>query len=281
MTMTELRNHAIGLLDQANGGVPCKICDSHATPFDLVDFNKTGHHSKYPYGVAGIPVRYDRCDNCGFIFTGFFDSFTADQWSEYVYNDEYYIGVDPEYAEIRPQYNARWFSTLLAGRKGSLLGLDYGGGNGRTVELMRTMGWAYDCWDPFGHTDMAPENAGRYNFCSSMEVFEHTPDPVGSLRSLVEKCSPDKLMIMIGTGAHDGIVTDETRLNWWYAAPRNGHISLYSKKSLEMLAAKFGLDYVSLSMGTHLMVRGYSEREAKIMLLRGKLMAKLRSVLRL
>jgi hypothetical protein len=281
MTMTELRTHAIGLLDKQSEGTPCKICGARATPFDLVDFNKTCHQSKYPYGIAGIPVRYDRCDDCGFIFTEFFDSFTGEQWSKYVYNDEYYIGVDPEYAEVRPQGNARWFTAFLAGRKGSLIGLDYGGGNGKTAELMRAQGWTYDCWDPFGLTDMAPENVGHYNFCSSTEVFEHTPDPVGSLRSLIEKCHPGKLMIMIGTGAHDGIVTDETRLNWWYAAPRNGHISLYSKRSLAVLAAKFGLTYVSLSMAAHLLVRGYSRRETQAMPLRSKLRMKVRSVLRL
>jgi len=88
-------------------------------------------------------------------------------------------------------------------------------------------------------------------------------------------------MVMIGTGIHDGAVSDETRLNWWYAAPRNGHISLYSRKSLEVLAAKFGLTYVSFSMGTHLLVRGYTKRETQSLLLRAKLRAKIRSVLKI
>jgi len=281
MTMTELRAYAIDLLNASINSPACKICSGHTTAFDLVDFNKTGHISKYPYGVSGIPVQYYKCDECQFIFTDFFDKFSSDQWVNYVYNKEYYIGVDPEYAEIRPQYNARWFSTLLAGKKGSIVGLDYGGGSGKTTELMRAAGWSYDCWDPFGHTDLTPGRMGTYNFCTSMEVFEHTPDPVGSLRSLVEKCTPGKLMIMIGTGIHDGAVSDETRLNWWYAAPRNGHISLYSRKSLEVLAAKFGLTYVSFSMGTHLLVRGYTKRETQSLLLRGKLRAKIQSVLKI
>lgn len=29
------------------------------------------------------------------------------------------------------------------------------------------------------------------------------------------------------------------RINWWYAHPRNGHISLYSKQSLVILAQQY------------------------------------------
>jgi len=96
--MIELRAHALDLLNAAIFTPACKICDGHTVAFDLVDFNKTGHSSKYPYGVAGIPVQYYKCKDCFFIFTDFFDKFTNEQWVNYIYNEEYYVSVDPEYS---------------------------------------------------------------------------------------------------------------------------------------------------------------------------------------
>jgi 2-polyprenyl-3-methyl-5-hydroxy-6-metoxy-1,4-benzoquinol methylase len=280
MTMIELREYAFNLIAASAGPPVCKICEGDTAVFDLVDFNKTCHVRRYPFGVARIPVVYYKCIDCEFIFTDFFDGFTGDQWTTYVYDEQYYVDVDPEYADVRPKNSALLFEAFLAGRKDAVIGLDYGGGNGRTTEYMRDAGWSYDCWDPFDRTDMTYGCEGKYNFCTSIEVFEHTPDPVGSLKTLVEKCTPDKLIVMIGTCVHDGVVTDETRLNWWYAAPRNGHISLYSRRSLKVLAAKFGLTYVSMSGKTHLLVRGHTKREMQAMLLRGKLRAKAHAVLR-
>jgi len=34
---------------------------------------------------------------------------------------------------------------------------------------------------------------------------------------------------------------DRLRAQWWYVAPRNGHVSLMSQKSLELLAAEHRL----------------------------------------
>jgi hypothetical protein len=52
----------------------CKICGGGAAAFDVVDFNKfCGAKRPYRFGLAGIPVHYERCFECGFIFTRFFD----------------------------------------------------------------------------------------------------------------------------------------------------------------------------------------------------------------
>jgi len=267
----ELLAHAVERLSVARESprIPCKICQGEASPFDVVDFSKSCHAAPYPLGLSAIPVMYWQCDRCQFLFTNFFDNFTAEQWQRYVYNDEY-AKVDPDYAVDRPHSNARTLRTLLAGQKGSSICLDYGGGNGLTAELMRKDGWAFDCHDPFGQTDISPDRIGRYNFCSAIEVFEHSPDPVGSLRAIVEKCSPGQLMILIFTELTDGVVSKQTRLSWWYAAPRNGHVSLYSRKSLRILGTKFGLEFATIRGGPILLTRGLTKAQIRLMLLRDK-----------
>lgn len=257
----------------------CKICGGQTELFDVVDLNKTCDYKLYPRGLAGIPVFYWSCTGCGFIFTNFFDRFRPDQWRKYIYNDEY-ICADPEYSDSRPRRNALEIDCLLAGKKDSIIAVDYGGGSGRTAVLLREMGWTCDTCDPFGHTEMQPERRNRYNFCSAFEVFEHSPDPVASLRTIVELCSPDQLLILVGTGVSDASITLRNRLTWWYAAPRNGHISLYSRKSLRHLGERLGLSYESVSPGTHLFFRRFAHRDMHWLLMRGKLFKRLRLVLR-
>ena len=58
---------------------------------------------------------------------------------------------------------------------------------------------------------------------------------------------------MFSTLLSDGHIQKNQRLDWWYAAPRNGHISLFSKTSLTHLVEGYGLKLHSFSAGAHLM----------------------------
>jgi hypothetical protein len=76
-------------LDRANAraaAVPCKICRHPAPFFDVVDLNKCAGF--YAFGPAGVPVDYHRCDECGFLFTPFFDDWSEDDFRRFIYNLE-------------------------------------------------------------------------------------------------------------------------------------------------------------------------------------------------
>jgi len=165
------------------------------SPFDVVDFNKSCTREIYPQGLLGIPVFYYSCNACGFVFTNFFDTFAEEDWKHHVYNERY-IDVDPDYALRRPAVNALEISSVLFGEKG-IIGLDYGGGNGLTAELINNAGIDYDCFDPFGAKNISEKRFGNYNFCSAFEVFEHTPNPAVSLEEILKICSKDQLIILI------------------------------------------------------------------------------------
>lgn len=239
----------------------CKICGGTAELFDVVDFGKTcSIPNVYPRGLSGTPIYYSRCGTCEFIFTEHFDGFSSEQWIREVYNDDY-AEVDPEYLELRPRQNARLVTTFLVGKRGTVTGLDFGGGSGFMASLLRGMGWQFDSYDPFGETHVSESLTGTYNITTAFEVFEHLPDPAGAMASIVGRMSRGAMMILIGTGASNGMVNDPGRLAWWYAAPRNGHVSLYSRKSLALLAGKFALQYYSPSRGLHVFSRGVSQAE--------------------
>ena len=179
---------------------------------------------------------------------------------------------------VRPLQNANFISSFLLGCRNKIIGVDWGGGNGRTSGYLREKGWNYDSIDPYGETSVTKQNLGCYNFCSAFEVFEHLPNPIQTLNEICEKCSKEKLLILIGTGSHDLVVNDQTRLSWWYAAPRNGHVSLFSKTTFKVIGNLLGMSYISFSSGTHILFRGWSSMQVILMLLRGKMLYKIRRI---
>jgi hypothetical protein len=228
---------------------------------------RTCHEDVYPLGVSGISVVYRRCESCNFIFTNDFDTYSSADWIANIYNDKY-TSIDPDYHSIRPALSRGLIESQF--RKRETVGLDYGAGNGMMAESLRDRGWRYDTYDPFGNTNMVAARVGTYNLCSAFEVFEHVPNPVGALEEIVRMSSPDKIAIVIGTNTSDGMVSNKPPLSWWYAGPRNGHISLFSKEALKRLGARFGLAYNSFGSSTHYLTRHWSPAEITLMAFRGK-----------
>lgn len=255
----------------------CKVCGGNTVLFDVVDFKKTCSKEPYPNGLRGVPIYYFQCKNCGFIFTDFFDQFSESDFTRYVYNEEYKDAIDPEWVSIRPQRNVREVLTFLGWQKGAVVGLDYGGGNGLTAKLLREQGLEYDTYDPFGAKHLRKENEGRYNFCSSFEVFEHTTDPVGTFREIVSLCNSDRLVVYVGTAVNNKNATQRNRLLWDYASPRNGHISLHSRESLNKIAEIFGFECLH-TRGVHLFFRGFNKKLMFAKFVSGKLRRKIESI---
>lgn len=281
-THDELRRYAGLRLEHAQAFPleQCKICDGDASLYDVLDFARSCESPSFRQAPAVVPVYYRRCRRCGFVFTDFFDQFTPNMWTRHLYNDAYYAEIDPDYAVLRPQLNAAVVDALLCADKGAWTGLDYGGGNGQTAQRLRALGYTYDTHDPYGLSDLREDRRGRYDFCSTFEVAEHTPDPLGFLHDIVRLCSPDRLAVLVGTHTSDGHIHEAGSLQWWYAAPRNGHISLYTRRALQVLAERFSLQCHSISEQTHLFTRGYTAAQARRFLLVGKLRGRLRRLLR-
>src|SRR5215471_14636686 len=71
-------------------GQACKLCGGFSPPFDSIDFYKyCSPTNPFAFGFAGVHVDYRRCQDCGFLFTSFFDDWTAEEFAAYVYNTDY------------------------------------------------------------------------------------------------------------------------------------------------------------------------------------------------
>jgi len=235
---------------------PCKLCAQPSRLFDVVDLNKQCHYDFYPDHIEGIPVYYRRCDWCGLIFTEFFDEFDKDAWAEFIYNEDY-RRIDPEFSQVRPERDARFVRDLLRPywREGDA-GYDYGGGAGVFARRMSQAGMRFRCVDPFG-VDERPESPGPERFLTSFEVFEHFVDLEASLSEAFGLCRTDEFLAIIGTKSVPAKLGKGQLSQWYYAGPRNGHITFYTHRSMELIARRLGAEYREVSSGMHLFGKGF------------------------
>ena len=232
--------------------VPCKCCDSDAPLYGVVDFHRHCNVSAPDaLALSGIPVYYHRCRVCGFLFTTAFDAFTDDDFSRRLYNDDY-IRVDPDFADARPAGNAAAIQYLFGGTPGLRL-IDYGGGNGRLAAHLRGAGFqSVATYDPFvpAHARRPQE---RFDCLVSFEVLEHSPHPRETLEEMDSLLAPNG-MILFSTLVQ-GAEFEAQGMNWWYIGPRNGHVSLHSRRSLLHLVEPMGYGFASFNDNLHVLFR--------------------------
>ena len=191
---------------------------------------------------SGIPIYYHLCDACGFLFAPEFATWTQDDFAQRVYND-LYLEIDPDFREVRPRINAEGLIKMFPDPRG-IRHLDFGGGEGFLSRRLRDAGWDSRTYDPYAGSGEPLPPGARFDLITSFEVFEHVPDPLRLMRDL-DSLLADYGVLMFSTMLSDDHVRRPRRIDWWYIAPRNGHISIYARKSLDHLAARFGFRYRS------------------------------------
>ena len=134
--------------------------------------------------------------------------------------------------------------------------LDYGGGYGIFVRIMRDAGFDFHwkdrfCTNLFARGFEAPA-AGKqqYELVTAWEVMEHLVDPCSEIRLMFE---------------HSGSILFSTELmppskprpgEWWYFTPEHGqHISFYAAQTLSYIADKFGARIYSDGRSLHLLTQ--------------------------
>ena len=193
-------------------------------------------------------ARYYRCPDCGFVAV-------ADPvWlSEAYKNPIAQIDIGSLWRACR--YSAVVKSLINFGgfRRGGRF-LDYGAGFGLFVRRMRDLGYDFRGYD--AHTDNifavgfeGNVNGGeRFELLTALEVFEHLQDPL----SLIEQMAQISSTIIFSTEliAEPAPAVGE----WWYYAPVTGqHISFYSRRSLQGIARRLGLNFYTCGKEIHML----------------------------
>lgn len=138
--------------------------------------------------------------------------------------------------------------------------LDYGGGNGMFVRLMRDKGFAFYWYDKYSTNTFAIDFEAtpntRYDLVTAFEVFEHLPDPLEEINDMLRYSDSLLFSTLLAPTRHPSP-------DWWYFALAGGqHVSFYSAKTLRAIAERFGLSLYSNGSSIHLLTKKRLRRAA-------------------
>jgi hypothetical protein len=141
--------------------------------------------------------------------------------------------------------------------------LDWGGGNGLLVRMMRDDGidaYLYDLYAKnFYAIGFEYDEGCRYSVITSFETWEHFVNPAEEIEVFFES---NPTYIIISTGLYESQKSD-----WSYLTPWSGrHIFFYSLKARQMIAQKFG--YYLLNMGSFSIFSKHKLNQIQMQLLR-------------
>lgn len=191
-------------------------------------------------------VRYYKCQSCQHIQT------EEPYWLNEAYSNaitKLDVGLIARNEFIVPIVRtvvSKWFNSTSKF-------IDYGGGYGMLVRMMRDRGFDFYRQDIYcdnlyaEHFDVSDNLPFKAELLTAFEVFEHLVDPVEEMKKMLSLS--DTILFTTSVQPSDTVTPE----SWWYFIPETGqHISLYSRESLKQLANKFGLNYYWSSTNLHL-----------------------------
>jgi hypothetical protein len=213
----------------------CKIC------------NAVAEHWENALMLGKYSVAYCRCTACGFV------SSEEPYWLAEAYATAI-TGSDVGLIKRNSDLAAIGTVLLRAFFAGSGTFLDFAGGYGLFVRLMRDYGFDFRWYDRYCSNLFANgfaadlNHKGVYSLVTAFEVFEHLVDPVAGLDEILSYSRN----ILFTTD----LLPEPTPKpdQWWYYGLEHGqHVSFYTRKSLEILAAQKGLNFYSNGATVHLL----------------------------
>lgn len=213
----------------------CKICASSSTFFANVKLL-----NKYD-------VDYFKCSDCGFVQTE--DSYwLAEAYLEAIAGSD--IGL------VTRNMNLSACARLLIEQYFNSDGqfLDYGGGYGLFVRLMRDAGFDFYWSDKFCKNLFAQgfeeDGKSQYELITAFEVLEHLVDPVQEVSEMLEL--GNSLLFSTSLLPESNPAPGE----WWYYAPHEGqHIAIYTPESLKRLSQQLCCNFYSDGQSVHLITK--------------------------
>ncbi len=229
----------------------CKICNTKA-----VYFGKEKILGQYI-------ISYFRCGKCEYIFT------ETPFWLKEAYLNVINMtdtGLVARNLHLRKLTKLIFTFFFRSNHKF----LDYGGGGGLFVRLMRDAGFDFYWYDQYGENLLSRgfehnELFKPYEAITAFEVFEHLESPLDNISHMMKWSSNILFTTMLLPEPAPPLG------EWWYYGLEHGqHISFYSKKTLQFIAEQFGLQLYSNGRNIHLLTTTHNSNKMFFKLLSSK-----------
>jgi hypothetical protein len=216
--------------------VKCNVCDS-----DVAEFAQGQILNRYQ-------VTYYRCSQCGHVQTEP-PYWLADAYRTAIVDDDTgLVGRNLHFA----QFTSRLIQAAFNPQREFL---DYGGGYGLFVRLMRDAKLNFYRYDKYCQNlfalgfDRDLTNGSQYEMVTAFEVFEHFIFPARQIAEIL-RCTRSLLLSTEVLPFNNPPKPNE----WHYYAPSGGqHIAFYTVEALTCLARKHGLKLYTDQKWLHLM----------------------------
>ena len=217
----------------------CKICSGN---------------QKYIFSLLTLKkyeVKYYLCEECEFLAT------EAPFWLDEAYS-EVITSLDIGLISRNLQFSQIVCDFIEFNKFKSLDNyLDFGGGYGIFVRMMRDRGFNFYREDRFcdnlfaKNFDLNDLNSPKgFQLLTAFEVFEHIENPIQQIKEMFELSDS----IFFSTEIHPEF-NDDLK-NWWYLIPSTGqHISLFSIKSFYKISEILNVNYYTNGKNLHLLTK--------------------------
>lgn len=199
----------------------CKICSAKS---ENVFSAKILHKYK---------INYYHCSNCGFLQT------EEPYWLEESYDSA--INIEDTGLLKRNFTFVKTTSVIINFffNKGAAF-LDYAGGYGIFVRLMRDIGFDFYWRDPFAPNLVARgfdfNDDEKIELITAFECFEHFNNPITEIEKMLHITNN----VLFSTRVFNGKPSQPD--SWWYYSLNSGqHISMYTVNTLKFIADKYNL----------------------------------------
>lgn len=220
-------------------GPRCRVCATPARPFARTTL------------LAKYDVQYDKCPACGLVQT------EEPYWLAQAYASPIApsdVGFVQRNVRNAPIVGAL-ARTCFDWRQKHL---DYGGGYGLLVRLLRDQGLDFYLYDKYCPNTFAKgfsvdlDGSQQYELTTAFEVFEHLPDPM----AVADQILRQSIGLLFTTQPLPPSSPRPGTGEWSYYSESEGqHITLYTLRSIRMMADRLGVHLHSRGTDLHLLTR--------------------------
>lgn len=190
-------------------------------------------------------VSYFQCEGCKLIYT------ETPYWLEEAYKDAI-VGTDTGLMQRNISFCVTVNTLIRKFYPTAKNFLDYGGGYGIFVRMMRDVGHRFQWMDKYSENLVAKgfEYQGeQVDLVTAFELFEHFDKPLQEFEHLLGYSKN----ILISTTVYEE-KNGYPDKSWWYYAPHAGqHVVFYHANTFEYLAKRYHLNYYQINNTLHLL----------------------------